>query len=318
MTTKVVNPTLLRSVDAESAVSACANNRGHLIEEMFQIDPAHMNSKKDTVSALTQAVQKIDDCRASLNQFLDDCVTSAVHVYADSTSQSFRRDMFDSLKYRMPVSRIELDMPDILNAQFAARPAMEMWADANSLIANSCGELSSAFDHCLFDMVDRNVFGVLHWHSADVCEYHYFRAVGLIDCTSRYSTRTESRTSWNNARTETWEITARHDSFCEQEFYERHEHHLYDSLVTEWPAEQIRMPSYIRELMSRVPELLRPEVRIVSGEMLREDIKVNKISERSFERSADVFARCIAKGRLVSPAVVIGSTVVAGWSDRDL
>lgn len=290
--------------------------RAQRFTEQFRIDDKHRESKREVVSATMAAIKQLQRCEQELNQFIKDSVTSAIHVYVSKGPDAKR--LHRALMSRLDIFRARLNLPDILNAQYMARGAPEIWGSANSMIASACERLAESFEKALYQMVENNVFGLIQWHSNDVCEYYYYRAVATLKSAERYKTRTETKEDWSRNRIEEWEFKSRVTRFHEQQFYERHEHHLYESVVTDWPAKNIKMPSYIRELLNRCPAILHPEVQVVSGEMIREDIKVQQISSRQFEREEELYARCIATGRLMSPAVTIGSTVVAGWSDRDL
>ena len=202
----------------------------------------------------------------------------------------------------------------------AALPVETLREHLGSILEKECKVLVRKLARTLAEMVDRNVFGLLEYHqdAADVCKYYYFRSLYKHDVTAlkeQMTKRVEDREqrSWGEFLVE--KTINEHRVTL---IHERHEHHLYESERLTYPWKDLKCPPYIRSMLDHIPDLFRDDLFVVEGEMVHEEVKSSVVVDETFKTEGETFATLIRQGQLWSPAVVIGDTVLSGWSDRDL
>lgn len=274
---------------------------------------------KEVVTAYNDSIELLHLYHAQMLQFIWDAVTANIQIYSHSKNV----DLLHKGLNLFHVPKWIHEDPNILDWEVTAKPTGELYSLCNETIENEVTSLVKQLFEVLNQMVEMNYFGLwqVHDENSTSAMYYFFRCVvSQSHVRDRYETYFQRRETESAYAGEWWKHTKHHKVFNEKIVYERHEHHLYDMNVRDIDF-RMKKPGFIQQLLKRVPDILRPFVKIVEGEMSKEEIKVSKICDQTFEKEGieiAEFAAFIAHIRLGSPAVVIDRYVVSGWADRDL
>ena len=97
----------------------------------------------------------------------------------------------------------------------------------------------------------------------------------------------------------------------------RREQHLMKTEKSRLSEFQLKIPSQFNDLIAALPDVLRPEIRVVSGEAFRNEKKRHKFGEKDWTEQR-VQTEVIERLRVYfDPAVTIGSTVLFAWDNED-
>ena len=97
----------------------------------------------------------------------------------------------------------------------------------------------------------------------------------------------------------------------------RREQHLMKTEESRLSEFQPKIPSRFNRLVSALPEIMRPEIRVISGEAFRNEKTRHKFGEKNWTER-QVQTEVIERLRVYyDPAVIIGSTVLFAWDNDD-
>jgi hypothetical protein len=99
----------------------------------------------------------------------------------------------------------------------------------------------------------------------------------------------------------------------------RHEHLLVNAgLVSlRWAEENMAMPPRIRRLIEEIPQILRPNLHVLVGDLIVERVKYSRIREHQF-RDLTVVREDVRQVRRYCPGIVFARTYcIAGWVDGE-
>jgi len=309
--------TIPREGAAEFSVNPASTAFSEELVQALPILKPIAPNKKSIVATFVASMEIADAVCKDLGTFLDNCVTSGIHVYCED---NHARSLFDKARHHFTIPKIQLLPTQLLEWDLMAKPAEEILRICKESAETRIREVVQAFFEVLNQMAEANYFGLWERHADDptVCRYYFYRMVARqLHSKDKITTRYERRNASTPGIVEEWEVKQVESFLQEKLLYERHEHQLYDSAAHDWPASHIRMPGFIKTLVNSVPVCLRKHVKIVAGEMVKEEVKFSKISERTISIMGEEKATMIRRGLLISPAVVIDRFVVAGWSDSD-
>lgn len=97
----------------------------------------------------------------------------------------------------------------------------------------------------------------------------------------------------------------------------RREQHLMKTEKSRLSEFQLKIPSQFNDLVAALPDVLRPEIRVVSGEAFRNEKTRHKFGEKDWTEQR-IQTEVIERLRVYfDPAVTIGSTVLFAWDNDD-
>lgn len=97
----------------------------------------------------------------------------------------------------------------------------------------------------------------------------------------------------------------------------RREQHLMKTEESRLSEFQPKIPRRFNQLVSALPEVLRPEIRVISGEAFRNEKTRHKFGEKDWTEQR-VQTEVIERLRVYyDPAVIIGDTVLFAWDNDD-
>ncbi len=200
-----------------------------------------------------------------------------------------------------------IDLP----AERAALPADQLLAELKQEVDTGIDSMMKRFCLWLDLLVAKEYVGIVHFTGSTVGHYYYFRpyATEKVEMTNRNETTVDltvpfgEQTTYSTVEGRRVKIT---------EAVERHDHHIVRAKVDGLSDYTGRIPSRIVEFLGTVPEWIRSELRVVSGDITKEVVRrrVVRESEQYTERVTSTY-----KG---SPAVALGAYALNGWSSDDL
>jgi hypothetical protein len=245
-----------------------------------------------------------------------------VQTVHDSRVSSERRQQAEEAKVRecMDVAMPKVWLgPELDVKTLAQRPEVAFAQLQNSLRRNTVELVESLFS-ALEQLVDKGVVGLIEWHSASLCKFHFFRRLLIHDFEGQ-TTDERTKEFWHTidgsemVRTETTKRT----STKGREIHEhiRHEQQLMKASARSLDAPDLVIPQDIEQLVGAIPAWLSPFMRVAVGECFRERIirqiekdeqwEDTKVDRHVFERPVVYF----------DPAICIGEFVLVGWGQRD-
>jgi len=199
-----------------------------------------------------------------------------------------------------------------LSSTRAAKPVPELLEELKQEFNWGVRHLMKRMAFWLQLLVEEEFVGLIEWAGDDACAYHYFlyeRQERVLAQEKRREVSQDPSKPFGQ-RITTEEIEER--TVQRRQFEERHVHHIVNIHVWELPEFPEMVPERVRVFLDVMPEWLQPHVRIVSGditmvEQLRKETSTVTTRE---EEVVSVWKR--------SPALVLGSFVLLGWSADDL
>lgn len=97
----------------------------------------------------------------------------------------------------------------------------------------------------------------------------------------------------------------------ERNLTEQHVHHLENISLSPFATYTKSLPSWAQPLRKIVPTWVKPDVQVIEGKIVREEVSILDNYTREWEST-------VVEQEKLSPAIVLGDLVLAGWSDQDL
>lgn len=199
-----------------------------------------------------------------------------------------------------------IDLP----AERAALPAAQLLAELKQEVEIGVDSMLRRFCLWLDLLVAKEYVGIVHFTGPTTGHYYYFRPYTMhtVKVTDRTEISVDQTVPFGQQTTYT-NISGNSHKIIE--WVERHDHHIVRARVDTLPDYTEIIPGRIISALERAPEWLRPHLRIVSGDITKEVVarRVVRDTTEVHERTTSVY-----KG---SPAVVLGSYVLNGWSSDD-
>lgn len=228
----------------------------------------------------------------------------------DRPRRRTKAEDWDTIKAHMP--RME-NIPLIdLSAERASHPAGQLLAELKNEVEAGINRLLRRICFWLDELVDREYIGLVAFTGSTAGHYYYFRPFVTEEEINRKAQETVSedplrpfgsRITYKTVDKRTYRVT---------ESLERHDHHIVRAKIEVLEDFQQLIPSRILEnLLNKTPGWLRSHLRVVSGEITKEEIRRRIVREH--EETLEIVS--VWKG---SPAITIGPYALAGWSSDDI
>ena len=279
-------------------------------------------TSEQIVRCFVESHQRLSEMAGEARRLLE--TVCRVHVQCVRSDQfdSKRQEEAEEAKVRecMDVMMPAVGLgPELDASTVVQKPAAAMQRLTMSLGRSAC-ELVESFFSSLEQLVDKEVVGLIQWHSDSVCKFHFFRRL-LIHQFDGQTTTERTESFWRTVdgrrvrRTEKTTTTATRGHDVHEHI--RHEQQLMQAAKQPLGSSELVIPEDVQEIVDVVPEWLSPFVRVAVGECFRERIirhteknekwEDSRVSKQVFERPVTYY----------DPAVTIGEFVLAGWGQRE-
>lgn len=324
------------SLDSQADQTGLAPLQTHAISPLFEhvregISASLPLAKVEQATTKDEIAQATTECGRVLTKFKDD-----VHGFANALCRQVvqiqvRGDVHpDAMqaaldKTRLPLlqamNEIALPLPPALSAGLIVRPLEVVQESVRCWVQESCRAITEQLVMALHKLVEMEVVGLIEWKSEDVCQLHFFRQTILQDHVQSQRSTAVRRIRRNLVAFEEWEqLRARN-----RVIVERHEHHLMNAQAhVLGPGQaQFPIPREYDDLLNRIPEWLRPQVRVLEGTLIQEHVDSRQIREERWKservlRDSRLIQPRVRNAYEVDPALLLGHFVLAGWGQYEV
>lgn len=236
------------------------------------------------------------------------------HYLSGTPDPAVRSVRVAELMHGMPSMALP---PNLLSAEFLARPAAEVGRDLSNAVSQTVAQLVITFMSSLRTLTNRCVCGLIDRPNDEVCRFTYFDEV-LTQRTTKSQKRKRKKAGTPQEQpgqlligidtVTTWETTTTDRRFT------KHEHHLMNTTEVAPGFTRWLLPTQVEYLIASAPTWVRPLLRIVEGTVVVER-SITWESSKSATRVID------ERDELVyapDPALVLGDFVLAGWGEDEL
>ncbi len=169
----------------------------------------------------------------------------------------------------------------------------------------------------LESLQQKNILGTIFWGAPDSCHFvdwhHEIIAEPMVDRLVDEREFTENNGfSLDTIREKTFGtgISAVHMAT-------RREQHLVNTEQSRLSEFKLKIPSQFGSLLAKLPDIFKPEIRVISGEVFRNEKTEQCFGEKSW-LGTRVERQVIERLEFgFDPAVVLGDTVLFAWDDED-
>lgn len=289
---------------------------GQLCDDFSLMLPASEIVQADSHDALVRVTarcsQVLEQRRKEIQEFVNALGLHVLSIqvrgelHADammSASMSARRELLEA------VQEVFIPVEPVLTADLMPQPLPVVQRAVQNWLTTATQGMASQFVLALHRLVERDVVGFIEWTDERICKLHYFRHTIIQGRTTTEKSSTVRRVRPNTLtieETERQRTRTRHT-------VERHDHHVMNAEARTLDQTQFPIPEKYSDLITRMPEWLRPHVRVLEGELFLERVAERLIREDQWESQHTV--RQTIK---IDPAIVLGHYVLAGWGQAEV
>lgn len=214
-----------------------------------------------------------------------------------------------------------------LTATVAAQPVEQLHRTLTSALKRAVTELASNVEAALQNMARQRLAGLVEWVGENACRYHFFKEVVIQEndgfkSSSKRGTRTATDEN-GNRRQQAVQRTTSGESGQTFHRWARHEHHVMNAVHTSIANSRVMIPLSAQRVVEALPAWLRPFVRIIDGDLIRErviecDYQKEKWSDVT-TREVDLPNPPVDRPTFAAdPAITIDSFILTGWGPREI
>lgn len=205
----------------------------------------------------------------------------------------------------------------------------ELAAQAPELIRLRLNEslraIADSFVREIFAALDRFVggesVGLIDWfgEGEDVCKFHFFsETVVQVEKRRRERRGRERRgRQVDDQNVEVLQDVTQQTDGVHVHLHARHEHHLMNAKSHAPGAQALVVPESATQLIDVIPDWLRPLVRIVEGDRIRERIIEREVRRDKWQKqNQETIRRVESVHYHIDPAVTFDCYVLTGWGER--
>lgn len=220
-----------------------------------------------------------------------------------------------------------LPVGSVLTAELVAQPAERVQRQLTAALRDITDQFVVDFFAALDRMVDRQLIGLIQWHGAEICKFHFFRQTVNYAETSRELYRTGEATEVLSDRdviSVEWTPTTRS---LETSGIARHEHHLMQAKIHPVHTSDLIIPWRVQKLLTHIPSWLAEYLKIVDGQRIRERMIARDFQEQVVQQADAVIKipdreilHPIQEREVLEddPAVTLDFYVLTGWGTADI
>ena len=207
------------------------------------------------------------------------------------------------------VDQIIVPLEPILTADLIVQPLAVIQEEVRNWLQVSSRAITNQLVLSLHTLVQMDVVGIIEWPGPRACKLHFFRHIVDQDRVRTRSSSKVQRVARNTLSIEEWERVQARNRFG----IERHEHHVMNAEARELRQTRYPIPLEHKELIDRIPEWLRPHVRVLEGDLILERVVQRTLSEEQWESTPK-----LRTAYEIEPAILLGHCVLTGWGQREV
>ncbi len=211
------------------------------------------------------------------------------------------------------VQQVTRPIEPVITAELVARPVNEIAPVVNAWLRESCHTVAAQLLLSMHVLVELDVVGLVEWPSDTTCKLNFFKHIIVQDQVRTTETQRVRRRRGERGerlvRFETWEQQEGRNRYAIQ----RHEHHVMNASLRTIDEAQFPIPAEKRAFLSKQPDWIRQQLRILEGDLIME-----KVIEREVLEEKWVTTPTLRTAYELEPAIVLGHYVITGWGLSDI
>ena len=309
-------PTAKSPRDSVAEMSARVNLR---IKKGLEFPHTKVDSRDDLVRVFTRDFESLNTHLVQWLNFVEELQRSSFSFAGlDLLKESQLAEVNSDVQSLFEKSKsFKFNDNKILVDEVFEQDFQEMKSALGNQLDKSIGSFVTFVFDQLADLQSNNILGTIRFSSNESCSFvdwqHDLRAKEI------------------EPRTVNSKVFERDDGFTVDRVKEsvvrsgvvlthsaiRREQHLMKTEKSRLSEFRLKIPSQFNELVAALPVVLRPEIRVVSGEAFRNEKTRHKFVEKEWSEKR-VQTEVIERLRVYfDPAVTIGSTVLFAWDNDD-
>lgn len=289
---------------------------GQLCDEFSQMLPTsdieQAASHEALVRATARCSQLLEQRQREIREFVNALCFHVVNIQVrgelhpkavGSASASARNELLEPLK------AIIVPVEPILTADLMPQPLPVIKDAVQNWLKTATHRIASQFVLALHTLVKEDVVGIIEWTAEQVCKLHYFRHTVIQGRVTTQKTSIVEHIERNTVTIEeTQKLRARN-----RYTVERHEHHVMNAEALKLEQTRLPIPQKYNDLINRIPEWLRPQVRVLEGDLFLERVANRLVREDEWETE-----RVVRNTYKTDPAILLGHYVLSGWGEQEV
>ena len=295
------------------------------------------NDERQIVEAAAESVERVQKFFLAFHGLIPRAIFANMEIVLGDGAKFKASDlrMHERRKLQSLIPKLDVPVPDVMDWNTLAKPPNEMKELIMAKLDRWISQVLVATGMLLMELQKQKFFGQaqIHPDNPTVTRYGFFRHVVRHSGAEKEDRATTEKTerkedkpftpgrSWREVKTSTTKIKTKHGYVLSRGRAE-HWHHTYQTKSHALPASSVRQPAWITAVIDSIRDpILEKNVRVLAGEMAREEIKEVDLGEQRWNEvteKEEVVEEIVAQGTLLSPCILIGDLVLCGWSQRDL
>lgn len=297
----------------ESVLSPLLGQLQTLIQNQLPtLDVTKVESHDSIARVTAECSQRIQQCQDDVRRFLQAICYQVVQIQV--RGEHHPESMAAALeKTRRPlltaIKRVVVPLEQVLTAELIVQPLPVVCRVVQQWLHDSSRAVANQLIVALHNLVEMEVVGIIEWRSEDVCKLHFFQHTIIQDRIRSQNGTTVRRVQRNTLSIEEWERFRARNRIG----IERHEHHVRKAETRELGQTSFPIPQEYNELIGRIPSWMRPQVRVLEGDLFLERIVRRQLREEEWESEPKV-----RNAYEIEPALLLGHFVLAGWGQHEI
>lgn len=265
-------------------------------------DESGHNGIEHIVSAASASHAQIVSWHRELREFVEAVCLAAIEIRGDKEEdQAFQTQLRDEIVERVSKGNL-FSMPprSFVDYKFADLDPVIAMDKAERQLEQHCLDFANEFFALLGRMQQHHLVGGIE-SADDTCRFTFFRRVAIIEETARQRSQRNI-----GDKIETYD----HFSTNIQHRNAMHVHHVRGPMLSELGDNVHPLPEKYQRFVSSLPDWLSPSIRVLEGELFREECVEwdTMLENRPQEETVSIRWQR-------DPAIVFGDFVLAGWGE---
>lgn len=283
-----------------------------ICKQLAPINVAAAKSNTDIARATADCFEILQRRQQETREFLQTVCRQVVQIRVSglhhpeamtAALDSARRPLINA------IDDVVVPIEPILTAELSSQPVPVIREAVQQWLQTTSYEVTSQLVVGLHTLVEMDAVGIIEWYERQCCKLHFFRQIVEQDCGRAIQTTKFRRNERGRMSVEEWErFRVRNRVFAE-----RHEHHVMNAEACEWQRKRHVIPKEHGEFIDRVPEWLRPQLRVLQGDLILERV----VRWKSHEETRDTQPK-MRNSYELDPAILLGHYVLTGWGQREV
>ena len=265
------------------------------------------------VRVASTSYEQILDWHLDLKRMSEAICRAAIEIRGDSTSQQFSQTLVQEMQAKALNEFVPPKRPQsFIASKFADLDPNTAMAIAIEQLEQLCMDTVTQLFLMLDQLQAMNLVGSVEHEDAS-CKFIFHRRVAIL---AKGSSSTKQTQRFKNPEP-TRDFDDHHlDTYQQTDIEVQHRtawhaHHVHKPNLRE--VEQVRypLPAQYRQLIDECPHWLRPHLRILEGDLFREE-RVEW--DQELEKRPDV--ELVSSRWVRDPAIVLENYVLAGWGEE--